>query len=108
MVPPEGRIRPVISRTITVLPVPEPPTTAITSPRRTDIDSPSWITVVPKRVTRFSTSITTSSAIAQSPNVAKRMEKAAFTMITMKIPATTDWVVSRPTLSASPFTLRPM
>src|SRR5687767_12973452 len=58
MSPSAGRLRPMMVRISTDLPVPEPPTTPITSPRRMSRSRPSCSTCSPKRVTRPRISIT--------------------------------------------------
>ncbi len=90
----------------TDLPVPEPPTTPSTSPRRTSRSSPSWIVWAPNRVTSPRTRIT-AAWLLQTPTYENRIEKSASSTITRNIPTTTDRVVSRPTLSALPLTFRP-
>ncbi len=100
----------MIVRSNTDLPLPEPPTTPSTSPRLTSRSIPSWMVTAPKRVTTPRTRIAMSSGssgtcqIRSSENM---IEKAASATITMKMDSTTDWVVSRPTLSALRSTLNP-
>ena len=104
-----GVCRPMIERISTDLPVPEPPTTPMISPRRTSRSSPSWTTCSPKAFLRPRTAMIGGGRVAahsQPTDVKKTAKKASSTM-TRKMPCTTAVVVRRPTSSAFPLTCRP-
>src|SRR5579862_5154206 len=110
MLPAWGRRSPTIVRSNTDLPLPEPPTTPSTSPRRTSRSIPSCTVCSPNRLTSPRTLITMSSSAAAMAQIFKtenRIENAASATMTRKIDSTTDCVVNRPTLSALPVTLNP-
>ncbi len=99
-------------RRSTDLPVPEPPTIPMTSPRATSSSSPSWMTLAPNWVRKPRIRITSRAGSGAAdmryiPNIAKRIENMASSTITRKMASTTARVVMRPTDSALPDTRMP-
>ena len=103
--------RPMIVRSSTDLPLPEPPTRPRISPRRTSSDRWSSTTCSPKPTTRSRTRIAGIGASvcirAHIPIEAKKMANRPSSTITRKIDFTTEVVVCSPSDSALPLTRRP-
>ena len=101
MLPASGRFSPMMVRSSTDLPVPEPPTTPSTSPRRTSRSRPSCTVCVAEPVDEAAHpdhDIVGLCRHVQIRSIENRIENTASATITRKIDSTTDWVVSRPTL----------
>ena len=136
MVPLVCRLRPMMVRSSTDLPVPDPPTRPTISPRNTSKSRLSWMMLSPNcvrtprsfsttsRPSRWSTSWPPSKQLGRRGLLGmllrrgggighhtfasrKMIENIASSTITQKIDSTTDLVVSWPTLSALPRTCRP-
>ena len=105
MLPAVGRMRPMISRSSTDLPLPLPPMNPTTSPRRTVKLTPSCTTCLPNRVTTDPTFRTSSIQISRRWST---MANSASSTIAQTMHCTTVEVVFSPTLRASRATTSPM
>ena len=74
--PPSGVCRPMIERIRTDLPVPDPPTTPMISPRRTSRLTSLWTTWLPKLFCRWLTRMTISASVSAGRVVAIRRSRA--------------------------------
>ena len=128
MVPSVASLRPMMVRSSTDLPAPDPPTKPTISPRNTSKSRLLWTTLSPNcvrtprsfsttsRPSRWSTSLAAfqrslpRGCVLRPPHTfasRKMMENTASSTMTQKIDSTTERVVSWPTLSALPWTCSP-
>ena len=117
MVPAVARLRPMMVRSRTDLPVPDPPTNPTISPRKTievELVVDDVVAELGAHAAQAQHDVPTVTVIDElaafghyTSASRKMIENTASSTMTQKIDSTTDFVVSWPTLSALPRTWRP-